>query len=205
MKKALLHLVGIFCLVRASDMTAIGMEDGANGTSNMTGTEDTNSDRMAYEESSMWDGIDVVVVAFFVLAAVWLFLSIIYSIILLLLLRLQAQGRLDLDDEDFGRLECCNGFFGMNLGCIARRYAFRMTRNDNHSPQQTITRLERRTALEVILKASQLSEEEVVTDEMDQGETDQSQDDALCSICLSEYGEFPCSLLVLWNGHLNCE
>ncbi|CAJ1966189.1 unnamed protein product [Cylindrotheca closterium] len=203
MQKAVLHSLSVFCLfaknnsavVRASDLTAAGMGDhhhgdqGSSGDVSTSGIED--NDKVGYEQISMWDGIDVLVVAFFAVAAVWLFVSIIYSVILLLLLKLQAQGRLDLDDENFGQLKCCNGFFNFDLGCIARRYAVRMTRNESDSPQHTITRIERRAALEVILKTS-TTPKDVVTDVVECSEKSGEVhivdgNETLCSICLSGY------------------
>lgn len=211
MQMAGLQLLSFVCLlaqyksavVRASDLTTIGMEDGDLGSSDIStsGIEDNGSDKSGYEQTSMWDGIDVVIVSFFVVAAVWLFVSIIYSIVLLLFLKLQAQGRLDLDDENFGWLECCNGLFTFNLGCIARRYVVRMARNGNDSPQHSITRIERRAALEVILKTSTIPKD-AMTDDMESseetGETDTIDgSEELCSICLSEYGGSHSLLLAL--------
>jgi len=197
MQKALFQVLSVACLLsqnelataRASEVTGVGDDD-----QEMESNFDDESPISQSEPISMWDGIDIVVVIFFVLAAAWLLLSIIYSIILLMLLRLQAQGRLDLDDENFGRSECCNGRFAFNLGCIARRYAIRleMTQNDDDTPRHIMTRIERRAALETILKAASIPEDMTTTSDLESGNTIGESDlvrgnEALCSICLSEY------------------
>lgn len=172
-------------------MTAVG-----DGDQETRSTFDDASPISQSEATSMWDGIDVVVVIFFVLAAAWLLLSIVYSIILLMLLKLQAQGRLDLDGENFGRLEFCNGCFAFNLGCIARRYAIRleMIQNNTDTPRHIMTQIERRTALETILKVDSISKDMTLTVDLESsantiGESDPVKGNvAMCSICLSEYG-----------------
>jgi hypothetical protein len=69
---------------------------------------------------------DILVACFFFIAAIWLILATVYSVILLILLRLQARGELDIYDEDLGRVTICNGRFTLNFGCILRRYAIQL-------------------------------------------------------------------------------
>lgn len=69
---------------------------------------------------------DILVGCFFFVAAVWLLLATCYSIILLMLLRLQARGELDIYDENLGRVELFNGKFTLHFGCILRRYAVQL-------------------------------------------------------------------------------
>jgi hypothetical protein len=69
---------------------------------------------------------DILVACFFFIAAIWLILATVYSVILLILLRLQARGELDIYDEDLGRVTLCNGRLMLNFGCILRRYAIQL-------------------------------------------------------------------------------
>jgi len=65
---------------------------------------------------------DILVACFFFVAAVWLILATVYSVILLILLRLQARDELDIYDENLGRVTLRNGLT-LNFGCIVRRFA----------------------------------------------------------------------------------
>lgn len=69
---------------------------------------------------------DILVGCFFFVAAVWLLLATCYSVILLVLLQLQARGELDIYDENLGRVEIFNGKFTLHFGCILRRYAVQL-------------------------------------------------------------------------------
>ena len=69
---------------------------------------------------------DILVACFFFVAAIWLIFATVYSIILLILLRLQARGELDIYDENLGRVVLCNGRFSLHFGCILRRYAIQL-------------------------------------------------------------------------------
>jgi len=69
---------------------------------------------------------DILVACFFFVAAVWLLLATAYSIILLVLLRLQARGELDIYDENLGRVVLCNGRITLHFGCILKRYAVQL-------------------------------------------------------------------------------
>lgn len=69
---------------------------------------------------------DILVAIFFFIAAVWLILATGYSIILLILLRLQARGELDIYDENLGRVVLFNGKVTLHFGCILRRYAIQL-------------------------------------------------------------------------------
>ncbi len=69
---------------------------------------------------------DILVACFFFVAAIWLILATGYSIILLILLRLQARGELDIYDENLGRVVLFNGKITLHFGCILRRYAIQL-------------------------------------------------------------------------------
>lgn len=77
---------------------------------------------------------DILVACFFFIAAVWLLLATIYSVILLILLRMQARGELDVYDEDLGRVTF--GHFTFNFGCILRRYAIQLEEDYNQQMQR---------------------------------------------------------------------
>lgn len=69
---------------------------------------------------------DILVACFFFIAAFWLILACMYSVILLVLLRLQARGELDIYDENLGRVVLYNGRVTLHFGCILRRYAIQL-------------------------------------------------------------------------------
>ena len=69
---------------------------------------------------------DILVGCFFFVAAVWLLLATCYSVILLILLRLQARGELDIYDENLGRVVLFNGKITLHFGFILRRYAVQL-------------------------------------------------------------------------------
>jgi Ring finger domain len=117
-----------------------------------------------------WSGVDSLVAIFFAVAAIWLIAATIYSITLLVLIRLQARGELDIYDEDLGRFTFCNGRFSVHFGCIVRRYAIQLERDyqrrlrqrygnpsgeEDPSPEpgpiRIMTREERRHAVEHLL------------------------------------------------------
>jgi len=116
---------------------------------------------------------DILVACFFFVAGVWLILATIYSIILLVLLRLQARGELDIYDENLGKMVFCNGRFTLHFGCILRRYAIQLEEdyqrqlqrrfgnsteeNEDEEPQRIriMTREERRKAVEELLGSSE--------------------------------------------------
>ena len=69
---------------------------------------------------------DILVGCFFFVAAVWLLLASGYSIILLILLRLQARGELDIYDENLGMLVLFDGRVNVHFGWILRRFAIQL-------------------------------------------------------------------------------
>jgi hypothetical protein len=124
----------------------------------------------APQPPARWSGIDTLVAIFFAVAAIWLIAATIYSITLLVLIRLQARGELDIYDEDLGRFSFCNGRFSLHFGCILRRYAIQLERDyqrrlrqrygnpNGHEdlppepgPIRIMTREERRHAVEQLL------------------------------------------------------
>jgi hypothetical protein len=172
-----------------TDVTNPDANENNQGTQSPSDSADEVYNEKAPE--SIWEGIDLLVAIFFVLAASWLFLAIVYSLILLLLLRLQARGRLDRDDESFGRLTFCNGRCSLYLGCFARRYATRleMARNGETPPLRIMTRRERRAAMESLL-ALPTEAKLVDTAEIGKsGDIDEDGDGPVCTICLAGYGK----------------
>lgn len=91
--------------------------------SNENETVDAKAIRKRLRKNRM---TDILVACFFFVAAVWLLLATGYSIILLVLLRLQARGELDIYDENLGRVVLCNGRITLHFGCILRRYAIQL-------------------------------------------------------------------------------
>jgi hypothetical protein len=139
-------------------------------SSTSTGIEDEKDhDDQEEDHTSRWAGIDTLVAIFFVIAAMWLIAATIYSIMLLILIRLQARGELDIYDENLGRLTFCNGRFSLHFGCIMRRYAIQLEQEyqrrlqqrygeaadggdtEEPAPIRIMTREERRKAIEELL------------------------------------------------------
>jgi hypothetical protein len=144
--------------------------------SNQTSNHQTSSfnhgeeTQLTPQPPSRWSGIDTLIAIFFAMAATWLIAATFYSITLLLLIRLQARGELDIYDEDLGRFTFCNGRFSLHLGCILRRYAIQLERDYQRrlrqrfgelngeeeqppepGPIRIMTREERRHAVEQLL------------------------------------------------------
>jgi hypothetical protein len=99
------------------------IDDTAETNENENETVDAEAIRKRLRKNRM---TDILVACFFFVAAVWLILATGYSVILLILLRLQARGELDIYDENLGRVVLCNGRITLHFGCILRRYAVQL-------------------------------------------------------------------------------
>jgi hypothetical protein len=182
-------------------------------------TNSTSTQNGGYNDgwgSSRPHGVDILVATFFLVAAGWLFMAILYSLLILIVLRLQSRGELDLYDENFGRIFFCNGRFSINCGCILRRYAIQLEEEQQRRSRASIqghgaarvpprrvrimTRVERREAVESLLgKPAQKSVKVQVTTTRETKEQhvdcchhcddDQLVEGPVCSICLGEYGK----------------
>ena len=99
-----------------------------NEDENENENENRNDDNLELTQKNLKNHrmTDILVACFFFVAAIWLILATVYSVILLVLLRLQARGELDIYDENLGRLVLCNGRFTIHFGCILRRYAIQL-------------------------------------------------------------------------------
>jgi hypothetical protein len=152
--------------------------------------------------------MDILAAAFFVIAGAWLLVALLYSTLVLLFLRLRAQGELgNVYEEDFGRWYLFGrptattttrptaGSCYIPLGCIFRRYIVHLQYESSSEapPVRFMTREERRLAMETILikrkktKRAPLQKREK---DIEQGLSDDDDDDssrAICSICLSSY------------------
>lgn len=114
---------------------------------------------------------DILVACFFFIAAVWLVIATGYSVILLVLLRLQARDELDIYDENLGRLALCNGRITLHFGWLLRRYAVQLEEDYQRQVRQSfgdeenqdaqririMTREERRKAVEELLGDSAIT------------------------------------------------
>ena len=164
------------------------------------------------------DGIDFLVAAFFLIAAGWLVLALVYSVLVLLVVRLRARGQLDVYDETFGRFYLFGTRCYIPLGCVLRRYVIAMDRDrqGDHATVRVMSREERRSAMEKLLVADEeggttpecvsntadSNDEKVptadaaggqlpdATDEEQQVPDDASTEEAVCTICLGEYGKY---------------
>lgn len=199
-------------------------------------THQTSGNTGPPPQSSSWsadtsNGIDFLVAAFFLIAAGWLVLALIYSVLVLLVVRLRARGQLDVYDENFGRLYLLGTRCYIPLGCVLRRYVVAMNNEGRGGDAATVrlmSREERRIALELLLTpdeeamqdATELpaakNEEEAVRivsnetglDDIDHSDqeshlaadeakvdeeqlvSDDSIEEQVCAICLTEYGTF---------------
>jgi hypothetical protein len=183
-------------------------------STNMTSTQ--NGGYYDGRSSSRPHGVDILVATFFLVAAGWLFMAILYSLLILIVLRLQSRGELDLYDENFGRIFYCNRRFSINCGCILRRYAIQLEEEQQRrsrasmqgpgavgvSPRRVriMTRVERREALENLLgEPAQKSVKVEVPTTREKKEQhldcchpcddDQLVEGPVCSICLGDYGK----------------
>jgi hypothetical protein len=156
--------------------------------------------------------VDVLVAALFLIAAGWLVLAIIYSVLILIMVRMRARGELDIYDENFGRLFLCGRRCFIPLGCILRRHVIAMHSRSQRQTIRVMTREERRSAMEELLIEGGRNEEgksgemgiqreqatsgtdvlsENVETTLDHHPDDHdSLNGPMCSICLMEYGEF---------------
>lgn len=129
-------------------------------------SNNNNSNNNSMQETSpgSLNGMEILVAVFFCIAAVWLAAAVLYSILLLFVLRLRSQGRLNISDENFGQVSCC--CVKLQLAFLLRRYAIQVdpatdtsgggtdgngNGNGRASSQQLMTRSERRIAMEVVL------------------------------------------------------
>jgi len=101
------------------------------------------------------DGIDLLVAAFFLVAAGWLVLALLYSILVLIVVRMRARGQLDVYDEEFGRLYLLGTRCYIPFGFLLRRYVIAMNQERNRDGERITVRLmtreERRLAMERLL------------------------------------------------------
>lgn len=158
------------------------------------------------------DSMDVLAAVFFVVAAGWLLVAILYACLALTFLRLRARGQLDsIYEEDFGRLYICGTRYYLSFGCVFRRYVQHIQRDRGRPESQGrfMTREERREAMEVLLRqyttkaegmpvdaSSEAScasgtENETIGEDLEAGDgedgDDNSQAPDVCCICLGEY------------------
>lgn len=161
-----------------------------------------------YHDRSHTTSVDVLVAALFLIAAGWLVLAIIYSVLILIVVRMRARGEFDIYDENFGRLFLLGTRCYIPLGCILRRHVVAMQSRNRRQSLHIMTREERRNAMELILTQSGDREQDVekleepayhvfaadeaATLEEEEGQQDDiygSEDEPMCSICLMEYEE----------------
>jgi hypothetical protein len=99
--------------------------------------------------------MDILASVFFVVAAGWLLIALMYAVLAMTFLRIRARGNLDsIYEEDFGRVRLF-GNVHLNFGWLLRRYIQHMMRGDRPASVAGLTRFmtreERRVAMEVLL------------------------------------------------------
>jgi hypothetical protein len=160
--------------------------------------------------SPAWDtttSVDILVAALFLIAAGWLVLAIIYSALILIVVRMRARGELDIYDESFGRIFLFGGRCYIPLGCLLRRHVVALNHRNQQQTVRLMTRGERRSAMEELLTDAGTGNNITSTSDRDgengrpqqqqnaAGEDQENNDldsngEPGCSICLMEYGEF---------------
>lgn len=179
------------------------------------GQPSANREKGSWNHTQASNGMDVLVAAFFLIAACWLFLALIYSLLVCSIVRLRARGELDIYDEHFGRIYMLGRRCYIPFGCVLRRYVIAMEQRDrgddfdgvSSGGVRLMTREERRIAMERLLKpqeepmldllksSSELDETAAtVEDRSDSDRSLSSGDDVegssaepVCTICLTEY------------------
>jgi hypothetical protein len=158
--------------------------------------------------------LEIILGVFFCIIVCWLAFVIVYTLLTMFVVRLQSEGRLDINDLNFGQVSCC---------CVKLQLAFLLryavpldnaNGNISRSFRRLVTRSERRSAMEVLLLQNEnpSSNVAVVVAESDpaccalhvEGENKSDEDhdethsieEACCSICLGEYGT---CLLCFWE------
>lgn len=175
----------------------------------------TPAPQSSFTNNSDWDtttSVDILVAALFLIAAGWLILAIIYSVLILVIVRMRARGDLDIYDENFGRIFLLGRRCYIPLGWLLRRHVVGFNRRN-----QTIhlmTREERRCAMDQLLTERGSSDNAVNREETNEDEAEptekvqqsptvgstgvqtrdhESDGEPICSICLMEYGKFYCN------------
>lgn len=143
-------------------------------------TQSTISGSSSRLGASAGNGIDFLVAAFFLIAAGWLVLALIYSILVLIVVRLRARGQLDVYDDNFGRFYLLGSRCYIPFGCVLRRYVIAMNqeRNTQGDPVtvRLMTREERRMAMEKLLDEQNGQKQE---EDADKTETKDENEDAV--------------------------
>lgn len=96
--------------------------------------------------------MDVLSVVFFLVAGIWLLAALLYSIMVLCILRMRNRDELgSVHDENFCRVQLCRTGYYLPLGCFFRRYARHFNLDDERPTTRPCTRQERRAAIEALL------------------------------------------------------
>lgn len=122
-----------------------------------TDTPTSMSSRSEHKDDR--DGLDFLVASFFFIAAGWLVLALIYSLLVVVVVRLRARGQLDVYDENFGRFYLLGSRCYIPLGCLLRRYVISLNQEENGGRDPgtvgLMTREERRMAMELLLASDE--------------------------------------------------
>jgi hypothetical protein len=123
-----------------------------------SGYRDTPTTIISWSEDQR-DGLDFLVAAFFFIAAGWLVLALIYSLLVVIVVWLRARGQLDVYDENFGRFYLLGTRCYIPLGYLLRRYVISLNQEENGggdpSRVRLMTREERRMAMELLLASDE--------------------------------------------------
>jgi Ring finger domain len=123
----------------------------------LTSTSTSSGGAGSSSSSSTPQPMDILASVFFVVAAAWLLIALLYAVLAMTFLRIRVRGNLDrIYDEDFGRVRLF-GNVHLRFGWVLRRYIQHMLRSERQgggsmaSLTRFMTRDERRTAMKVVL------------------------------------------------------
>lgn len=124
-----------------------------------SGYRDTPTTAVSSQSEQDPTGLNFLGAAFFFIAAGWLVLALLYSVLVLIVVRLRARGQLDVYDENFGRFYLLGTRCYIPLGCVLRRYVIALNHEENAGGDpatvRLMTREERRMAVELLLASDE--------------------------------------------------
>jgi hypothetical protein len=122
-----------------------------NKSNNQTSTQES-SETMNHVRG------EIIVAVFACLSVLWLVSAFLCSVLTIFVVELQSQGRLNMDDDNFGQVSCC--CIKLQLAFLLRRYAVHLDEGDGTTTSSSrsssvrsclMTRNERRSAMEEVL------------------------------------------------------
>jgi hypothetical protein len=92
----------------------------------------SNNHTSTQESSGTMDqhvSLEILVAVFSCFVVLWLVSALLYSVLTFFVIQLQSQGRLNMDDDNFGQVSCC--CVKLQLAFLLRRYAIHLDQEHN--------------------------------------------------------------------------